>query len=123
MQIQRVLILIDPLDPVTERALAEARLAGATLNLELVEREVASQTDIEGLFGTIQPGEVDGVLILSPNLRSKFTALTLRLASERRLPLASHQREWVERGPRAERPAVAGAGPGRRGAPRPASAP
>jgi putative ABC transport system substrate-binding protein len=97
-QIRRVLILIDPLDPVTERVLAEARLAGATLHLELVEREVVSAADIERLFSAMQPGDVDGILILSPNLRSKFTALVLRLASERRLPLASHQREWVEQG-------------------------
>ena len=34
----------------------------------------------------------------SPDLRVKFHALILRVASERRLPLAGHRREWVEKG-------------------------
>jgi putative ABC transport system substrate-binding protein len=38
------------------------------------------------------------VFIVSPNLQQKFTALTLRLAGEKRLPLAVHSKPWVEKG-------------------------
>jgi putative tryptophan/tyrosine transport system substrate-binding protein len=38
-QLRRVLILIDPEDPITPRLLAEVRRAGAALTLPLVERE------------------------------------------------------------------------------------
>ena len=41
---------------------------------------------------------MDGVCIVSPNLQQKFTALILRLATDRRLPLAVHTKSWVEKG-------------------------
>ena len=41
---------------------------------------------------------MDGVYIVSPNLQQKFTALTLRLATEKGLPLAVHVKGWVEKG-------------------------
>jgi hypothetical protein len=43
-------------------------------------------------------GAVTGVLIVSPNLQTKFSALILRLASERGLPIESHRKEWVQQG-------------------------
>ena len=41
---------------------------------------------------------MDGVFIVSPNLQQKFTALILRLATERRLPLVVRAEPWVEKG-------------------------
>jgi putative ABC transport system substrate-binding protein len=41
---------------------------------------------------------VDGVFIASPNLRTKYPSLILRLASEQRLPLTVHRKELVEQG-------------------------
>lgn len=96
--LQRVLILWDPIDPVTGRLLAETRLAADTLQLPLVERAVNSQAGIERVFGALQPGDVDGVFLVSPDLELKFSALMLRLTSERHLPMPAHRREWVEQG-------------------------
>ncbi len=42
--------------------------------------------------------EVDGVFPISPNLRTKFSSLMVRLALEKRLPLPAHRKEWVEQG-------------------------
>ena len=96
--LRRVLVLFDSQDPTTPRYLAEVRKAAATLKLQLAEREVTSQADIERVFRSIKRGEVDGVFGLSPALATKFPSLILRLSSEKRLPLASNRKEWVEQG-------------------------
>jgi len=97
-RLRRVLLLIDPQDPVTGRLLAEIREVGATLKLRLVEQEATNQADIERVFGSVKRGDVDGVFIVSPNLQTKFSSLIIRLASEKRLPVPSHRKEWVEQG-------------------------
>jgi putative ABC transport system substrate-binding protein len=97
-RLRRLLVLIDLHDPGTERALVEVRKAGAVLKLRPVEREVTSEVDAERLFRSLKRGDVDGVFIASPNLRNKFPSLIVTLASERRLPLAMHRMEWVEKG-------------------------
>ena len=95
-RLHRVLILIDPEDPVTRRVLTEVRRVSSTLKLQLIEHRVTDQTDIERTFGSIKRGDVDGAFIVSPNLQQKFTSLILRLATERRLPMAVYTKKWVE---------------------------
>ncbi len=97
-RLRRVLVLIEPQDPVTRRVLGEVEKAGAALKLQLVEREVSHEADIQGVFRSLKRGEVDGVFVASPNLYSKFSSLILRLASERNIPVASHWKGWVEQG-------------------------
>jgi len=97
-RLRRLLVLINQQDPGTQRALAEVRKAGAVLKLQPVEREVTNEADAERLFRSLKRGDVDGVFIASSNLRSKFPSLIVTLALERRLPLAMHRMEWVEKG-------------------------
>jgi putative ABC transport system substrate-binding protein len=73
-KLRRILTLIDPDDPVTPRYLAEVRRAATILKLELVEREARTGADIERVFASVRPGEVDGVGPASVNLRAKFRA-------------------------------------------------
>ena len=96
--LRRFLALIDPKDPVAQRSMVEVRTAAENLKLLLVEREAVTQADITRIFSSLKPGDVDGVFIVSPNLRTKFPSLILRLASEKRLPLAIHRKELVEQG-------------------------
>ncbi len=97
-RLRRVLVLIDPQDPVTRRVQGEVEKAGAALKLHLVERKVSHEADIEGLFRALKRGEVAGVFVASPSLYSKFSSLILRLAFDRRIPLASHWKGVVEQG-------------------------
>jgi putative ABC transport system substrate-binding protein len=96
--LRRLLVLSDPDDPGVPAYRREVRQVGATLKFQLVERDVRSQTDIERVFASLSRSAVDGVFIASLNLRVKFHALILRLASERHLPVAGHRKEWVEQG-------------------------
>jgi putative tryptophan/tyrosine transport system substrate-binding protein len=96
--LHRMLVLQDPTDPLTPPLLAELRRAGEALHLQLVEHSVTEQTEIERVFGALQPGDVDGVFVVSPTLLGTFPSLCLRLAAEKGLPLPGYRKEWVARG-------------------------
>lgn len=95
---RRMLVLVDPNDPVTRRALPELRSASAAVGIQVTEREVTTASDIERVLGAAERMEVDGVFVVSPTLRTNFPSLVLRLTTERRLPLVSHRKEWVQQG-------------------------
>ncbi len=96
--LRRVLVLRDPDDPLTPSMLTVLRKAGAVLQLQLVEHSVTDQAGIERIFGSLQPGDVDGVYVLSPNLQVKFSSLLIRLTAEQGLPLPGYRKAWVQRG-------------------------
>ena len=96
--LRRLLILIDPDDPETSLMLRELRKATAELQIELVHREVRGREDIERAFGSLSPGDVQGVFIASPVLTTKFPSLILRLATERRLVVPFHRKAWAVQG-------------------------
>jgi putative tryptophan/tyrosine transport system substrate-binding protein len=92
----RVMVLIDPDDPLAPRELAMTRDAAAKLHVEVLEREAKTPEEAERVFAALRPGEVDGVLTASPNLQTKFMATIVRLSWAHHLPLAGHRREWVQ---------------------------
>jgi putative tryptophan/tyrosine transport system substrate-binding protein len=96
--LRRPLVLIDPADPGAARWLSEIREAGARMKLQLAERPAGDEPAIERVFQALKPGDVDGVIVASPDLRVKFHSAILRQASARRLPMVGHRREWVEQG-------------------------
>jgi putative ABC transport system substrate-binding protein len=94
----RVLVLIDPDDPVVPRLIDEARHAAAALRLQLLEREARTQADLEQVFGSLKRGAVEAVFPIAQTLQAKFTSVLIRLAAEKRLALWTHRKEWVEQG-------------------------
>lgn len=97
-RLRSLLVLIDPQDRAMPQQIAEVRKAANTLKLQLVERQVTRQNDVERVFGSLKPEEVQGVFVASSSLVTKFPSLVIRLAAERRLPVPSHRKEWVEKG-------------------------
>lgn len=99
-QLRRVLTLVDPADPATERLLPEYTNAAAELQrpLELDIREATTEQDLRRIFGSLKRGEVDGAFLLSPSLRLNHSAITIRLAKRAGLPVQAHRKEWVEQG-------------------------
>jgi len=97
-RLHRLLVLIDSEDPATTRLLAAVQQVSSSLKFQVIEQRVSEASDIERVFASIKRGDMDGVYIVSPNLQQKFTALTLRLATEKGLPLAVHVKGWVEKG-------------------------
>jgi putative ABC transport system substrate-binding protein len=96
--LRRCLVLTDPGDPTSGRWLAETRTVAAALKVSLEERTAGEEGAIERVFRSLKVREVDGVFVASPDLRVKLHSLILRLASQRRLPMVGHRREWVVQG-------------------------
>jgi putative tryptophan/tyrosine transport system substrate-binding protein len=99
-QLRRMLTLVDPQDPRTERLLLGYRAAASQLPrpIELDIREASDAKELMRIFRSLRPGEVDGAFLLSPSLRLNHSALTIRLAKRARLPVQAHRKEWVEQG-------------------------
>jgi putative ABC transport system substrate-binding protein len=96
--LRRLLVLVDPDDPQTELMLGELHRAAAQLKIEPVQREVREREDIERAFGSLNPGNVQGVFIASGVLTTRFPSLILRLAADRRLAVPFHRKAWVSEG-------------------------
>ncbi|MDH3446399.1 MAG: ABC transporter substrate-binding protein [Deltaproteobacteria bacterium] len=96
--LRSLLLLVHPGDPVGRRWLDEMRLAGEALKLRLIEREATNQAELERVIRSINRDEVGGALVASQILRNSYSALIIRLISEKRLPLGMHRKAWVERG-------------------------
>lgn len=95
---RRVLVLVAVDDPSAPESLATLRQAAATLKLEFIERQVRDESDIGRVFASIKPGDVQAVFIAGETLTTKFPSLILRLATERKLPMSLHRKDWAERG-------------------------
>jgi putative ABC transport system substrate-binding protein len=98
--LRRMLTLVDPADPRTERLLPGYRAAAARLPrpLQLDIREASTADQLRSTFRSLRPGEVDGAFLLSPSLRLNHSALTIRLAERAQIPVQAHRKEWVEQG-------------------------
>jgi putative tryptophan/tyrosine transport system substrate-binding protein len=95
---RRLMVLVDPKDPITRRVSPELRSASAALRIQAVEHQVTTARDIERALGATDRSKVDGVFVLSQTLRTNFPSLVLRLTMERRLPLVGPRKEWVQQG-------------------------
>ena len=95
---KQLLMLIGSDDPMSQRDVEEARRAARTLKVEVLERQVTDERSLANVFSSLRSGEVQGVVIVTSNLVTKFPSAILRHASARRLPVALHRKEWVERG-------------------------
>jgi putative ABC transport system substrate-binding protein len=96
-RLHRVIVLVDPDDPSLPRVLKEIREAGAILKLELIERPVRTQSDVEHRLQS-SAREVEGLVVGSSSLMTKFPSLVIRLAAKSRLALPGHRKEWAEQG-------------------------
>jgi putative ABC transport system substrate-binding protein len=97
-RLQSLLVLVDPQDRAMAEQAAEVRKAAKTLRLQLAERQVTSQSDVEQVFGLLKPGEVQGVFVASSSLMTNFPSLVIRLAERSRLAVSGHRKEWAEQG-------------------------
>jgi ABC-type uncharacterized transport system substrate-binding protein len=95
--LQHLLVLVDADDPGLPVVLKEIRGAGAMLTIQLIERPVRTQTDVEQVFRSVSK-DVEGVVIGSSGLMTKFPSVIIRLAAKNRLPVPGHRKEWAEQG-------------------------
>lgn len=97
--LHRVLAIVDPRDPSTAKLWKQAQAAAAQLQLKLVVREASTADDLARVFGSLQPGDVQAVFIVSPKIHFNFSLLLIGLAQgQAHLPLELNRKEWVKKG-------------------------
>ncbi len=95
--LDRLLLLFDPTDQTSLQEVTAVRAAATARKLQLVERAVVTQADIERVFTLARRENIQAVVVVS-GLVTKFPSLVIRLAAERHLPLPGHRKEWAEQG-------------------------
>lgn len=95
---ERILVLYDAGDPLAEGERALAHQAAEPLKLTLVERAAGSEAELKKLFAGLKPGEVDAVIVASPNLQTNHPKLIIQLSQDARLPVIGHREAWVDWG-------------------------
>src|SRR5215207_10083222 len=97
-RLRRVLVLGDHRDPFSPSQLEIARRATAVLGIELVERDTPTRVELERVFAELTPGEIDGVVVASPNVMTNLTGSILALAGRTHVPVVTHRKGWAEKG-------------------------
>ncbi len=97
-KVQRILVLFDGRDPYSPGELALARQGAVPLHLKLVERDVRSEAELRRVFAGLKRGDVDAVIVASPDLQTNHPKLIIKLGEDARLPVVGHREAWVEWG-------------------------
>lgn len=97
-KLKKVLVLLDPADPSTRARLAETREAAKAMKLELVERPITADPDVERAVGLVKAGNTNGVYVVSTTLPETLHPVIVRLATQRKVPLAGLRKDWVAKG-------------------------
>jgi putative ABC transport system substrate-binding protein len=96
--LHRVLAVTSPVDPRGPDLVADVEKTAADLGVGLLERDASSEAEIRRVFDKIAPGEVDGVVIASQDLQTKFSLRMIELALDHHLPISVGFKERVEVG-------------------------
>jgi putative ABC transport system substrate-binding protein len=97
-RVQRVLVLYDGRDPYAPGELALARKAAASLGLTPVERDASTEASLKQVFAGLKPGQIDAVIVASPDLQTNHPRLIIKLGEDARIPVVGHREAWVEWG-------------------------
>ncbi len=95
---RRLLVLVDPGDPIGQRDLPDVHRAATAAAVELIIRQATTAAEIDRVVAGFDRSSADAVLPLSHTIRTNFSALLVRIAMQKRLAFLSHRKEWVEQG-------------------------
>jgi putative ABC transport system substrate-binding protein len=63
-----------------------------------MEREATNEADLRKVFAALHSGDVNAVIVASPDLQTNFPRLIIKLSEDARLPVVGHREAWVEWG-------------------------
>jgi putative ABC transport system substrate-binding protein len=95
--VRRVLTFYSPDNPIVEHNMKVARDAAHRLDVELVERRVASTEGLRAALRGLRPGEADALLVIDAMMGSQ-AALIIEAARAKRLPSMFQDQETVAKG-------------------------
>jgi putative ABC transport system substrate-binding protein len=95
--VRRVVTFYNPDNPVVEQNMRVARDAARRLDVELVERRVASMEELRASLRGLRPGEAEALLVIDAMMGSQ-AALIIEIARAKRLPTMFQDEETVAKG-------------------------
>jgi len=93
-------VLYNPENPVAQRSAKMAREAARQLNMELVERPIASVEELRAALRALRPGEVDAIGWVSDAMVLSQAGLIIETARAKRLPTMLSTRRVSRKGAR-----------------------
>ena len=95
--VRRVVTFYSPYNPVLEQNMKVARDAARRLDVELVERQVASTEELRASLRGLRPGDAEALLVIDAMMGSQ-AALIIDIARAKRLPTIFQDEETVAKG-------------------------
>ena len=96
--LRTVIAVTDPADPTSPDLLADTRAAARALGVTLEERPASTDTEIDGLFDRLKPGDADGVVIASQDLQTKYSLTMVGLSLRHGIPISVGSQTRVQKG-------------------------
>jgi putative tryptophan/tyrosine transport system substrate-binding protein len=85
-KLHRVITFYDPRNPSANEAAKQGREAAQQLQVELIERHVASAEELKAALQSLRPGEVDAYLAVSDAMVDRHAPAIIEAANAKRLP-------------------------------------
>jgi len=97
-KLHRVVTFYDPKNPSARESAKQGREAAQHLQIELVERHVASAEELQNALQSLRPGEVDAYLAVSDAMVDRHAQAIIDAANAKRLPTMFYFESLVARG-------------------------
>jgi len=97
-KLRRVVAFYRPDSPTAQQSVKIARDAGRQLNVELVERPVASVEELQAGLRALRPGEVDALFYVSDVMVGSQTERIIETARAKKLPTMFNDKQSVTKG-------------------------
>lgn len=93
-----VLVIFDPKNPTSEKAVAVARDSAKKLGLRLRERHINNHDEVAKALEEIDPKKADAFLVIPDSLVVNSGEQIIEKSREKHVPVMFHEVTWVERG-------------------------
>jgi len=97
-KLHRVVTFYDPRNPSAQESVKLAREAARHLQVELIERHVASAEELQAALRALRPGEGDAYVAVSDAMVDRHAQLIIDAANAKRLPTMFYFDNLVARG-------------------------
>jgi putative tryptophan/tyrosine transport system substrate-binding protein len=97
-KLRRAAVFYNAENAISSQSLKMARDGARRLNVELVERKVASVDELRKSLGALEPGQVDAIFLLADGMVISQTPLIIESARAKKLPTMLTEQASVSKG-------------------------
>ena len=95
---RNVLVIFDPKNPTSEKAVAVARGAAKKLGMRLQEHHIRNSDEVVKAVEAINPKTTDAILVVPDSLVVNSGEQIIEKSGQKNVPVMFHEVTWVDRG-------------------------